>query len=143
MSQAGSLRAARDLAAGGLTGGRGGGPALGDVPPRGGVGPRGGGVGPRGGGVGPRGGGPPGGRGGFGGCGVRMAVPCGSGDGTRYNTVARRQVASCKSGYVPCNLASWRLPTQIQACSSTSTPTSTMQQPPGPIGASATPAGLG
>src|SRR5258706_16407156 len=65
-SHPGSLRAAR-LAAGGLAGGRGGGPALGAVPPRGGVGPRGGGVGPRGGGGGPRGGGPPGGGGGVGG----------------------------------------------------------------------------
>src|SRR2546430_16324226 len=56
-SQPGSLRAARGFAAGALTGGRGGGPALGGVGPRVGVGPRGGGGGPGG-------GGPPGRRGG-------------------------------------------------------------------------------
>src|SRR2546426_12675216 len=62
-SQPGSLRAARGFAAGALTGGRGGGPALGGVGPRGGGGPR------RGGG-GPRGGGAPGGGGGGGGGGL-------------------------------------------------------------------------
>src|SRR2546427_10148152 len=59
-SQPGSLRAARGFAAGALTGGRGGGPALEGVGPPGGVGARGGGGGPRG-------GGPPGRAGGGGG----------------------------------------------------------------------------
>src|SRR3989442_15853623 len=70
-SQPGSLRAARGFAAGALTGGRGGGPALGGVGPRVGVGPRGGGGGPRG-------GGPPGGRGGGGGVGVGPKIEKGA-----------------------------------------------------------------